>query len=198
MIDIISDRYIRWKILSGKMKFEDYDDINYKIHAIIYEILIALTIIILSLFFNCFYQIIIISIIFNNLKLFCFGYHFGTFKKCLIVSTIYLIILSLVAKYTSQYVLCISLIPIFLFVFTIKNVPRISIEDKKRSDKFYIKTYIILFLLLIIIDLFCIYINTDILRLTANSINFGIISVELFLTKIGFRIFKYIDLKINM
>jgi len=193
ILDGMSNHIIEVKISKGKLTDEDYDNYDFKFKAIVTSTVTTLLVFSLGYILKCFFEVFIIGFIFNFLKYYSIGYHFSTIEKCTSFSIAYTIILSIISKYTVHYTPYNFFICILLFIFTLKSVPNIPIEDKEKSDKFYIMTYTILFLLFLIIDVICIYIDSSISLLIANSISFGIISVELFLTKTGFKIFKLLD-----
>lgn len=192
MYDTFSNYIIKKLIIKKIITFEDYDKVDFIIKAITSTIIISSLILTLGWLFDCILQTFIISIILNILKDFSFKYHMNP-TKCTIFSMIYTLIFALISKYTFNYSMCIFFISIFLFIITLNNVPKVPFSLSKEIDSQHRKIYSIQFIILSCIYLLCFIINTKISIIIGNSILLGVISVEVFLTDIGFKLYQLYD-----
>jgi len=179
MFDYISNFITTKLIQKGYLNQENYDSFDIKFRGYMQGILTSLILLILGLSFNVIIPVIIISIIINVIVNIIELKHQKTLELCTIVSSILVILFSLLSVQIIQYNLELELfyISTFCAIWIIKIIYKDleEIEDKNKDERYFRKLYINSFLFLYILNLICIYFNTDLSKLISSSISFGIL-----------------------
>jgi len=177
--DTISNYILCKLIKSGKLTYDQYDEIDYKIKSYLSLFLIILFTVLLGIILNCLLQSIVVLIIIGVLRIFSGGVHAKSLESCTFLSTIYMSFLAYLTLYLYQQTMLVFFISIFTSVFIIKFIPAIDEDEKKYKNKYYRNNYINYFLLFYSIGAVCVFIDTYVSNLVCCSISLAMIGTAL-------------------
>ena len=187
-LDYISNKICNFLLLKGWLKNEKYNDFDYDLRCSLFFIVIFVPLLIIGFILDIYIQVIIITFVFNCLRLYTGGAHALTLTKCTKFSILYISLVSLLSKYTIQFSSHLLFISMIFGIFIIKSIPKNIIDNETNLKNTYINWLLLFYILSYLFFQF----DYNIL---SSAISCGILSVGLILTNIGEKIFFYISSK---
>jgi hypothetical protein len=167
-----------WLISKKIITQDKRSDIDYYFRNFLFNFIIIISLLTIGILLHILTPMVIISIVFNTLRLYSFGYHSSVIEKCILITTTSISIMSFLSVFTVNCTLFNFYIAMVSGILIIKHT--IDNIQSNQNIKYYINGYIGFFILFIIIGVVSIDLNQLIIT---NSINFGIFLVVLLLKR---------------
>lgn len=195
MIDNFTEKLVGFLINIHMLRESSRSNVDFRIRQILFNGIILMSLFALSYLLNCVFQMIIISVIFNIIKIPTFAKHAKTLERCILITVSYITTLSYLSKITINYSIIIFIISLLIGLLVFRYIPNIEsmkeyielTKENLKDSKYYKKLYLIFLVFFIILDFICIILKWNLL---SSSISWGIISIWFINTKIYERIIK--------